>query len=203
MNRIAIVSPSFATIGDVAGKPRPLIVKPAQRVVADPDDVLRHAVLAVVAVGRVLRLDDERAEQPSSHLVRRVVVGVVHVRAGRPDRELVGERVAGLDRVLRHVGDAVHRVREPLAMEVDAGRLVEVVLEDRPDAITLDDLDPRRRPRPVVTERVDRWLHRVDLVLDLVDRQLEDLHAVLDACRGAAAGCRRPGGWRPRRRGTA
>jgi hypothetical protein len=28
MNRIAIVSPSVATIGDVAGKPRPLIVNP-------------------------------------------------------------------------------------------------------------------------------------------------------------------------------
>jgi hypothetical protein len=28
MNRIAIVSPRLATIGDVAGKPRPLIVNP-------------------------------------------------------------------------------------------------------------------------------------------------------------------------------
>ena len=28
MNRIAIVSPTVATIGDVAGKPRPLIVNP-------------------------------------------------------------------------------------------------------------------------------------------------------------------------------
>ena len=28
MNRIAIVSPSVATIGAVAGKPRPLIVNP-------------------------------------------------------------------------------------------------------------------------------------------------------------------------------
>ena len=28
MNRMTIVSPSVATIGDVAGKPRPLIVKP-------------------------------------------------------------------------------------------------------------------------------------------------------------------------------
>ena len=28
MNRIAIVSPTLATIGEVAGKPRPLIVNP-------------------------------------------------------------------------------------------------------------------------------------------------------------------------------
>ena len=28
MNRMAILSPSVATIGEVAGKPRPLIVKP-------------------------------------------------------------------------------------------------------------------------------------------------------------------------------
>ena len=96
----------------------------AERVVADPDDVLGRAVELVVALGRVLRLDDERAEQATPDLVGGVVVRVVHVRAGASGDELVGELTAGLDRLLGDVRDAVHRVRQPLAVEVDAGGLV-------------------------------------------------------------------------------
>ena len=152
----------------------------AQRVVADPDDVLGGAVELVVALRRVLRLDDERAEQPAPHLVGRVVVRVVHVRAGRPGRELVRERVAGVDRVLGDQGNAVHVVRQPLAVEMDAGRLLQVVLEDRPDLVALDDVEPRPGPHRVEPERRDRVLHRVDLVLDLVDRELEDLDVTVE-----------------------
>ena len=126
----------------------------AQRVVADPDDVLGDAVVLVVALRRVLRLDDERAQQPAAHLVRRVVVRVVHVRAGRLRGELVGERVAGLDRVL---GDRAGRrpccsaARWPWKwMPVDS---CQVVLEDRPDLVALDDVEPRAGPRPVEPER--------------------------------------------------
>ena len=122
-------------------------------------------------------------EEAAPDLVGRVVMGVVHVRAGCPHVELVGERVAGLDRVLGDVRDAVHVVRHALAVEVDAGRLVQVVLEDRPDPVAFDDVDPRRRPRPVVAEGRDRILDGVDPMLDLVDRQLEDLDAVLDPDR--------------------
>ena len=93
----------------------------AERVVADPDDVLGRAVQLVVALGRVLRLDDERAEQAAPDLVGGVVVRVVHVRAGRSGDELVGERLAGLDRLLGHVRHAVHGVGQLLAVEVDAG----------------------------------------------------------------------------------
>jgi pyruvate/2-oxoacid:ferredoxin oxidoreductase beta subunit len=53
--------------------------EPAQRVVADPDDVLGRTILLVVPLGRVGRLDDERAEETASDLVGRVVVRVVHV----------------------------------------------------------------------------------------------------------------------------
>ena len=122
-------------------------------------------------------------EQPASHLVRRVVVGVVHVRADRPGGELVGERVAGEDRVLGDVRDAVHVVRDALPVEVDPRRFGQVVLEDRPDPVALHDLDPRARPRAVEPEGRDRILDRVDLVLDLVDGHLVDLDAVLDPRR--------------------
>ncbi len=61
----------------------------AERVVADPDDVLGGAVLGVVALRRVGRVDQERAQQATTHLVGGVVMRVVHVRAGRLGRELV------------------------------------------------------------------------------------------------------------------
>ena len=51
---------------------------------ADRAIVEHHRVLEVVGRPRrrVLRLDDERAQQPLRHLLGRVVVRVVHVRAG-------------------------------------------------------------------------------------------------------------------------
>src|SRR6266540_1507679 len=74
--------------------------EPAQRVVADPHDVLRDAVLALGALGRILR----------------------------------------------HERDAVHLVRQALAVEVDAGRLGEVVLEGRAHEIAGNDAEGRTRP---------------------------------------------------------
>ena len=158
MNRIRILSPRVATIGAVAGKPRPLIVNPPS------ESLLIQTMSWLTPYFRSTRSAALRGwtmnapEQAAPDLVGRVVVRVVHVRADRPGRELVGERGARLDRVLRDVRDAVHRVREPLAVEVDAGRLVEVVREDRPDSVALDHVDPRARPRAVEAERVDRLL---------------------------------------------
>ena len=65
-------------------------------------------------------------------------------------------------------------------MKVDPGRLGEIVGEDRPDLVALDDRQARPRPDTVVAERLDRVLQRIDPVLDLVDRQLEDLRVPLD-----------------------
>ena len=89
--------------------------------------------------------------------------------------ELVGEAAARRDRFLRDVRDAVHRVRQALPVEVDAGRLGHVVREDRADLVALGHVDARARPGPVEPERVERLRLRVDLVLDGIDGQLEDL----------------------------
>ena len=181
MNRMTILSPSLATIGAVAGKPRPLIVKPPSVSLLIQTMSWRRAVQLVVPLGRRLRLDDERAEQTAADLVGGVVVGVVHVRADGLRRELVGEAATRRDRLLGDVRHAVHRVRQPLTVEVDAGRFLEIVLEDRPDLVTLGDGQPRARPHPVVAERLDRRQDRIDPMLDLVDRHLEDLDPVLEA----------------------
>ena len=89
MNRITILSPSFATIGAVAGKPRPLIVKPPRVSLLIQTSVIGHAIEVRDPLGRVLGVHDERPEQPAPDLVRRVVVRVVHVRTGGLRRELV------------------------------------------------------------------------------------------------------------------
>ena len=151
-----------------------------QRVIADPDDVLGRAEQLVVAGRRILRLDDERAEQPAPDLVGRVVVRVVHVRARRPRDELVGERIARLDRVLGDVRHAVHVVGQLLAVEMDARALVHVVLEGGANPVPLDDREARARPRAVEAERLHWLLLGVDGVVHLLDGQLEDLDAVLD-----------------------
>ena len=119
-------------------------------------------------------------EQAAPDLVGRVVVRVVHVRPGRARHELVGEARARLDRLLGDVRHAVHRVRQLLAVEMDAGRLVHVVLERRADRVALDDRQSRTRPRPVESEGLDGVLLRIDAVVHLLDRELEDLHAVHD-----------------------
>ena len=113
----------------------------AEGVVADPDDVLGRAVELVVALRRVLRLDDERAQQAAPDLVGGVVVRVVHVRAARLGDELVGEAAARRDRVLGDVRHAVHRVRQALPVEVDPGRLGHAVGERRADLVALGHVD--------------------------------------------------------------
>ena len=116
---------------------------------------------------------------PRPDLVGGVVVRVVHVRARGRGGELVGERLAGRERQLGDERDAVHgEVRELDAVEVDPGRLGHVVRERDPDLVALGDPQDGPRPHLVVAERLDRRVDRVDLPLDLVDRELEHLGAV-------------------------
>ena len=86
MNRMTIVSPRLRDDRRGGREVAAVDREAAERVVADPDDVLGRAVQAVVALRGVGRLDDERAEQAAPHLVGGVVVRVVHVRARRASR---------------------------------------------------------------------------------------------------------------------
>ena len=81
MKRITIVSPRVATIGEVAGNPRPLIVKPPRASLLIQTMSWLAPYSSVVALAGIQRLHDERPEQTSADLVRRVVVAVVHVGA--------------------------------------------------------------------------------------------------------------------------
>src|SRR5436305_237063 len=73
-----------------------------------------------------------------------VVVRVVHERAVLGERELVAERLAGLDRPLRQAADAVHAVRDVDPVPVDCRRRREAVRDVDAHAVALDRLD--RRP---------------------------------------------------------
>ena len=178
MNRSSTRSPCAARTGTTAGKPWPLIVNPPS--VSFEIQRYSRSYCVCGCGGSTMNAP----EQPASDLVRRVVVRVVHERAGVVGRELVGVLLAGHDRLLRHERDAVlEEVVELDAVEVDAGRLLQVVREDRADLVALVDAQRRARPLAVVAEGLDRWQQLVDRVLDLVDREAEHLRVAVELGR--------------------
>ncbi len=148
---------------------------------------------------RVLRLDDERAEQPLRHLLGGVVVRVVHVRAGVavPDRELVDEGLARLDRRLGDERHAVHRVRDDQAVPVDRRALRQLVGDDDADLVAFGDADLRAGNDAVVGPGLDE-LAGLDFPLhDHRAGQLEDLdvavHRVVERLAAESLRRRREG----------
>ena len=85
--------------------------------------------------------------------------------AGLVRGELVGEGLARLDRRLRVRVDAVHRVRDPDAVEVDDVRLGQLVVQHDPHLVADLDVDLRRRHDAVVRPRLDD-LAGLDLPVD-------------------------------------
>jgi len=116
----------------------------AERTVAED----HHLVVVDGHVGGLVH--HEGAEQPRRHLRRGVEVRVVHVRAGVADLELVGEGLAGHDRVLVEARHPVHVVGQQQAMEVDGRGVVELVVEHHPDPVPQVDVDARPRDLTVV-----------------------------------------------------
>ena len=134
----------------MAGKPWPLIVNPPSVSL----EIQMYSRSYLSSAASALGIDDERAQQAAPHLVGRVVVRVVHQRARVGRHEVVGVLLARDDRQLGHERDAVlEEVVELDAVEVDAGRLLQVVLEDRADLVALGDADRGAGPLLVVAER--------------------------------------------------
>ena len=111
------------------------------------------------------------------------MVRVVHAHRGLLGRELVGEGLARLDRVLGVGRHAVHGVRDPHAVEVEGGRLRQLVGEHDPDLVADLDLDGRGRDHAVVGPRLDD-LPGLDLPVDDLRGQIELLRAVGQHRRG-------------------
>ena len=85
-----------------------------------------------VAVGTPPRLrlvDDQRPVKPAGILLPGSIVGVVPVGPRIRRDEIVGELLTGRDRRLREARHAIHRVVDPDAVPVHAGRLIEAVLD--------------------------------------------------------------------------
>src|SRR5260370_23057196 len=87
-------------------------------------------------------------------------VRVIPARAGRSRLELVDERLAGLYRLLRDAGDAVHRVRHVDAVPVNRRRLPERVLQDDAETLALARADRWAGDLTVVRHRADGLARR-------------------------------------------
>jgi hypothetical protein len=130
-------------------------------------------------------LDDERAQQAHRHLLGRIHMRVVHMRAGvaLAHLELVREGLARLYRRLGDEGHAVLAVGDDQPVPVDRRALPELVLIDDADLVALGHADLRTRHDAVVRPRDD-----------LAD-QAEDLdvaiHLVLERLAALALGLRR------------
>ena len=104
---------------------------------------------------RAARVDDEQARHPQRHLRHLVVVRVVHRRAALAQRELVLERLARRDRLLREAADAVHPVDQLDAVPMDGGRRRQSVGHVDAHAIALDGLDHRAVDAAAIAPALD------------------------------------------------
>ena len=107
---------------------RPFVVEPP--ILDEPEKV-------AIDGDRLAFLDDQCAGKPAPKLLQRVGVRVIPEGAGIGRRELVGEALAGTDRLLRQARHAVHRVRQADAVPMDRGVLAELVADHDPDPIAL------------------------------------------------------------------
>ena len=143
--RMRTRSPSFTTIGVVAGPALPLIVSQLNSIAS---------VFGMVLFGRMahswntsrnrdrraacrpLRMNDEEPDH-AHHLLHRHV-RVVEERAVLVERELVGKCAARRDRILRNTRHAIHLVRNLEAMPVHRERFGQSIRDDEADTVTLD-----------------------------------------------------------------
>ena len=124
-------------------------------------DVAQHQRDRVGHADAVLRVfDQQRAVEAVAGLGRRVDVRVIPVERGVADDEVVGERLALLQRGLRDVGYSVHGDRDPHAVPVHGRRLVELVGEVDDQAIADVGPDERSRNAAVVGPRLYRLARR-------------------------------------------
>ena len=101
--------------------------------------VVEHPGHVAVDRMRIALLDDERALQAAILLLRALEVRVIPERAGIDRIELIDEPCARLDRVLREVRHAIHRIGQADAMPVNGGWLFQPVDHGHAQAIPLLD----------------------------------------------------------------
>ena len=106
----------------------------------------------------LLRIDDERAEEPLPHTLGRVLMRVVPERPDLFRAETVDVAAARLDGVLRHPGDTVFRVRDVEAVPVDRHAVADVLVDERDlDEVALPDAKLRAGALPLNVHAFTSW----------------------------------------------
>src|SRR5258707_1120726 len=119
--------PRFHAIAEAGGDPSVIVEPP---ILNDPQEV-------AIDRDQLTFLDDQSAGQTASKLLQRVGVRVIPEGARIGRRELIHEALAGSDRLLRHAGHPIHRVRQADAVPMDGCVLAELVLDGQPDRFAL------------------------------------------------------------------
>ena len=88
-------------------------------------------------------MDDEEPHHPHRHLHHFVRMRVIHVGSGPPEQEFVDKGFSGRDMRLIETTDAVHAVRQALAMPMHCCIFGELVGDVDADLVALDRLDRR------------------------------------------------------------
>ena len=148
---------------------------------------MRHSLsmkreIAIDAVLRIARMNDEQSHQAERHLRHLVVMRVIHVRAVLPEREFVFECLARFDHRLRQPADAVHSVRQNDSVPVNARRRGQFVRHVNADAIAFDRFDCRS-VHPTIEAPAKRLQSGSELVFHFLSDEMIDLHAIDDLPR--------------------
>ena len=129
--------------------------------------------------GARARMNEEKPHHAERELRHLVVMRVVHVGAVLAQHELVFERLARRDDLLRQAAHAVHAVGQQEAVPVDRGAFRQPVGDVDAHPVALDRLDRRPVDRAVVAPTRRLQAGR-ELVLDLLRDEVKDLHAIDD-----------------------
>lgn len=125
----------------------------------DTDLVALTDASSIVAVDALLKAvpyfadTDVAVVSGSYRLLEATLVRVVPEGAGIDRVKLVDECLARADRPLRQVRHAIHTVRQPDAVPVDGGLLVEAVLNENPQALALAHANLRAGDEAIVAPR--------------------------------------------------
>ncbi len=131
---------------------------------------------------RVFRMGNPETHHAHRHLHHFIGMRVVHEGAGAARHELIDEGFARRDSGLGQAGDAIHAIRQTLAVPVHGGMFRQFIRHENPHPVAFHHLDRRPRALAVVSPKVG-FHAGSDFAHYRFRHQMEFLDAILHAPR--------------------